>query len=65
MSRTQSPELNAVASESESLVSKESEKKKKKKKRAKQESPMERDERGSAPPSRGLSPLEFTVSGMM
>lgn len=65
MSGTQSPELNAVASESESLVSKESEPPKKKKKRAKQKSPVERDERGSAPPSHGFSPVEFTVSGMM
>lgn len=65
VSRAQSPELNAVASESESLVSKESEPPKKKKKRAKQKSPVERDDRGSAPPSRGLSPVEFTVSGVM
>lgn len=65
ISGTQSPELNAVASESESLVSKESEPPKKKKKRAKQKSPVERDQRGSAPPSRGLSPVELTVSEVM
>ena len=61
VSEAQSPD-NAVASESESLVSKESEPPKKKKKRAKQKSPTEREGRGSAPSSRGLSPVEFPVS---
>lgn len=62
VSEAQSPELNAVASESESLVSKDSEPPKKKKKRTKQNSPKEQEERGSAPSSRGLSPVESAVS---
>lgn len=62
VSEAQSPELNALASESESLVSKDSEPPKKKKKRSKQNSPKEQEERGSAPSSRGLSPVESAVS---
>ncbi|PFX32012.1 BAH and coiled-coil domain-containing protein 1 [Stylophora pistillata] len=50
---------NAGPSDTESLVSKESEPPKKKKKRVKQKTSTERDSRGSAPPSRGLSPTEF------
>ena len=56
---------NAGPSDTESLVSKESEPPKKKKKKTKQKSSAERDGRGSAPPSRGLSPTEFPVSQIM
>ncbi|KAJ7373113.1 hypothetical protein OS493_014261 [Desmophyllum pertusum] len=45
VSEAHSPEMNAVASESESVVSKESEPPKKKKKRAKQKSSVEREAR--------------------
>lgn len=65
VSEAQSPELNAVASESESLVSKDSEPPKKKRKKTKQKSPVEREERGSAPSSRGPSPVESAVSQVM
>ena len=61
----QSPESNAVASESESLVSKESEPPKKKKRRSKQKSPVEKEGRGTATPTLGISPVELAVSGIV
>lgn len=64
-SGAQSPESNAVASESESLVSKESEPPKKKKKRSKQKSPVEQEGRGTATPTLGISPMELAVSVMV
>lgn len=61
-SGAQSPELNAVASESESLLSKESEPPKKKKKRAKQKSTVEQERRGTDTPTLGITPVEPVVS---
>lgn len=62
-SRTQTPEPNAAASESESLVSKDSEPPKKKKKKTKQSSnPVEQEGRATAIPILGMSPVELTVS---
>ena len=62
-SRTLTPEPNAVASESESLVSKDSEPPKKKKKKTKQSSnPVEQEGRATAIPILGMSPVELTVS---
>lgn len=64
-SGAQSPELNTVASESESLISKESEPPKKKKKRLKQKSSAEQEGRGTATPTLGMNPVELAVSGML
>ena len=64
-SGAQSPELNAVASESESVVSKESEPPKKKRKRAKQKSLVEQEGLGTATPTLGISPVEVAVSRMV
>lgn len=62
-SRTRTPEPNAAASESESLVSKDSEPPKKKKKKTKQSGNfVEQEGRATAIPFLGMSPVELTVS---
>lgn len=60
----QSPELNAAASESESLVSKESEPPKKKKKRPKQRNSAEQEGRERDTPTLGINPGELAVSSV-
>ena len=61
----QSPELNAAASESESLVSKESEPPKKKKKRPKQRNSAEQEGRERDTPTLGINPGELAVRRMV
>ena len=61
-SGTQSPDISAAASESESLVSKESEPPKKKKKRTKKKNSVELDGRERVTPTLGINPAEVSVS---